>query len=201
MDGVGGRPGWSWIFILEGLLTVLCAIASFFILSDFPDTAKFLTDTERVWVVRRLQADMKFSAGGEPFKMKYVWQAFSDLNTWLAMGIYMGFDGPLFAFSLFTPTIINQLGYQATVANLLSVPVYAWACIMTVVVGFWGDRAKCRAWINLGLFGSGLVGYIILICSKTPSLSYFAVYLAASSIYPTIHMYLYHSQLSCMGVE
>ncbi|KAM5533070.1 hypothetical protein V8D89_013213, partial [Ganoderma adspersum] len=152
---------WAWIFILEGLFTVLCAVASFFILSDFPDTAKFLTDTERVWVVRRLQADMKFSAGGEP-------------------------DGPLFAFSLFTPTIINQLGYQATAANLLSVPVYAWACIMTVVVGFWGDRAKCRAWINLGLFGSGLVGYIILICSKTPSLSYFAVYLAASSIYPTI---------------
>ncbi|KAI1793868.1 MFS general substrate transporter [Ganoderma leucocontextum] len=189
MDGVGGKPGWAWIFILEGLFTIICAIASFFILSDFPDTAKFLTEMERVWVVRRLQADMKFSAGGESFKMKYVWQALSDWNTWLAMGIYMGFDGPLFAFSLFTPTIINQLGFQATAANLLSVPVYAWACIMTVVVGFWGDRVKCRAWINLGLFGSGLVGYIILICSKNPSLSYFAVYLAASSIYPTIRKY------------
>ncbi len=58
-------------------------------------------------------------------------------------------DGPLFAFSLFTPSIINQLGYEATVANLLSVPVYAWACIMTVVIGFWGDRVKCRAWLNL----------------------------------------------------
>ena len=47
MDGVGGKPGWAWIFILEGLVTVLCAMASFFILSDFPDTAKFLTETER----------------------------------------------------------------------------------------------------------------------------------------------------------
>ena len=47
MDGVGGKPGWAWIFILEGLLTVVCAIASFFILSDFPDTAKFLSETER----------------------------------------------------------------------------------------------------------------------------------------------------------
>ncbi|KAI0800960.1 MFS general substrate transporter [Fomes fomentarius] len=186
MDGVGGKPGWAWIFILEGLATVLCAIASFFILSDFPDTAKFLSETERVWVIRRLQADMKFSAGGESFKMKYVWQSLVDWKTWLAMGIYMGFDGPLFAFSLFTPSIINQLGFQATAANLLSVPVYAWACIMTVGVGFWGDRVKTRAWINLGLFGSGLVGYVILICSSNPSLSYFAVYLAASSIYPTI---------------
>lgn len=47
MDGVGGKPGWAWIFILEGLLTIVCAVASFFILSDFPDTAKFLNETER----------------------------------------------------------------------------------------------------------------------------------------------------------
>ena len=47
MDGVGGRPGWAWIFILEGLLTVVCAVASFWILEDFPDTAKFLSETER----------------------------------------------------------------------------------------------------------------------------------------------------------
>ncbi|OBZ79581.1 hypothetical protein A0H81_00866 [Grifola frondosa] len=186
MDGVGGKPGWAWIFILEGLFTVVCAVASFWILQDFPDTAKFLSDTERVWVIRRLQADMKFSAGGESFKMKYVWQSLSDWKTWIAMGIYMGFDGPLFAFSLFTPTIISQLGFKATAANLLSVPVYAWACIMTVVIGFLGDRVKTRAYINLGLFGTGLVGYIILITSTNPSLSYFAVYLAASAIYPTI---------------
>lgn len=52
MDGVGGKPSWAWIFILEGLLTVLCAVASYFILEDFPDTAKFLTETERVYTVK-----------------------------------------------------------------------------------------------------------------------------------------------------
>lgn len=97
-------------------------------------------------------------------------------------------DGPLFAFSLFTPTIINQVGtvtifrvsnnrpmpciswvshtdfgcsgtgvvdrgynpgYKATTANLLSVPVYVWSCIVTVFVGFLGDRLGKRAYINL----------------------------------------------------
>ncbi|KAA1468266.1 MFS general substrate transporter [Dentipellis sp. KUC8613] len=186
MDGVGGKPGWAWIFILEGLATVVVAIASFWIIQDFPDTAKFLTDAERVFVVRRLQEDMQFSAGGEKFRLKVVWQCLSDWKTWVAMGIYMGFDGPLFAFSLFTPTILNQLGYQATASNLLSVPVYAWACIMTCVVGVWGDRFGNRGYINLVLFGTGLVGYVILIASRSPALSYFATYLAASSIYPTI---------------
>ncbi|THH33543.1 hypothetical protein EUX98_g636 [Antrodiella citrinella] len=186
MNGIGGKPGWAWIFILEGLFTVICAVASFFILSDFPDTAKFLNETERVWVVRRLQDDMKFSAGGEKFKFKFVKQSLLDWKTYFAMLIYMGFDGPLFAFSLFTPTIINELGFEATAANLLSVPVYAWACLVTVAIGFLGDRIGHRAWINLALFGTGLIGYIILIASDIPALSYFACFLAASAIYPTI---------------
>ncbi|ETW87358.1 major facilitator superfamily [Heterobasidion irregulare TC 32-1] len=187
MDGIGGRPGWAWIFILEGLATILAASASFWIIQDFPDTAKFLTDTERVFVVRRLQDDSQFSAGGETFDTKYVWQCLTDWKTYLAMGIHMGFDGPLFAFSLFTPTILNQLGYGTTAANLLSVPVYAWAGIMTCVIGFVGDRLNNkRGYLNLMLFGTGLVGYIILIASRSPSLSYFAVYLTASAIYPTI---------------
>lgn len=186
MHGVGGKPGWAWIFILEGLFTVLCAIVSFWIIQDFPDTAKFLSEPERVWVIRRLQEDQQFSAGGEKFKLKYVWESLRDIKTWIAMGMYCGFDGPLFAFSLFTPTIINQLGYKATTANLLSVPVYAWGCIVTVVVGFWGDRIGHRGIINLVLFATGLASYIILIASRNPSLSYFAVYLGASAIYPTI---------------
>ncbi|KAH9947914.1 MFS general substrate transporter [Amylocystis lapponica] len=180
MDGIGGKPGWAWIFILEGLVTVVCAVASFWILEDFPENAKFLSEPERVWVIRRLHADMKLSASGEKFKMKYIRQCLTDWKTWVAMGIYMGFDGPLFAFSLFTPTIINKLGYKATAANLLSVPVYAWACIVTVAVGFLGDRIGKRAYINLYVCTS-LVGYIILIASSSAPLSYFAVYLAASA--------------------
>lgn len=47
MDGIGGKPAWAWIFILEGLFTVLVGIASFWVVQDFPDTAKFLTEDER----------------------------------------------------------------------------------------------------------------------------------------------------------
>ncbi len=47
MNRVGGKAGWVWIFILEGLVTVICAIVSFWVIDDFPDTAKFLTEEER----------------------------------------------------------------------------------------------------------------------------------------------------------
>ncbi|KAI0034264.1 MFS general substrate transporter [Vararia minispora EC-137] len=182
MNGVAGYPGWAWIFILEGLVTIVVAVVSLWILQDFPQSATMLSEAERVFIIRGLQEDMQFSAGsGEKFKMDYLWQTIKDPKTYLAMGIYAGFDGPLFAFSLFTPTIVNQLGFGATAANLLSVPVYAWGCILTCIVGVLGDRLGRRGYINLALFTTGLTGYLILVCSHTPGLSYFATYLAASA--------------------
>jgi predicted MFS family arabinose efflux permease len=49
MDGVGNYEGWRWIFILEGVFTVLVAIGAFFLMHDFPETASFLTPEERAW--------------------------------------------------------------------------------------------------------------------------------------------------------
>ena len=45
--------------------------------------------------------------------------------------------------------IVLILGFEATVANLLSVPVYAWACLVTTSIGFIGDRLGRRGYINL----------------------------------------------------
>ncbi|KAF9462113.1 major facilitator superfamily domain-containing protein [Collybia nuda] len=190
MDGIGGKPGWAWIFILEGLATIIAGLFSYWIIQDFPETAKFLSEEERVFVIRRLQDDMQFSAAGEVFQKKYIWRSLMDWKTWVASN-----DGPLYAFSLFLPSIIFQakisLGHSANQANLLSVPVYAWGCIMTCAIGFLGDRIGHRYYINLCYWQTltrylGLVGYIILIASTSPALSYFAVYLAVSAIYPTI---------------
>ena len=83
MTGIGGKPGWAWIFILEGLATVVAGFLSFWIIQDFPDSAKFLTDVERTVVIRRLQNDNQHSAGGEKLKMKYIRQSLSDWRTYL----------------------------------------------------------------------------------------------------------------------
>ncbi|KAK0202557.1 major facilitator superfamily domain-containing protein [Desarmillaria ectypa] len=186
LDGVGGKPAWAWIFILEGLLTVVAALASFWIIQDFPDTAKFLSEVERTVVVRRLQADSQFSAAGEKFKMKYIKQSLLDWKTWLGMMTFAGSAMPLYAFSLFLPSIINELGYTATRANLLTVPVYVFACIVTCVVGFFADRWGRRGYLNIVFLALGAAGYIILVVSRSAPLSYFAAYLATCGIFPVV---------------
>jgi len=55
MRGVGNRPGWSWIFILEGLLTFVIALIAYWAMHDYPATAKFLTEPEREEVLARLK--------------------------------------------------------------------------------------------------------------------------------------------------
>lgn len=89
--------------LLEGLLTVLIALASYWIIEDFPVSAKFLTEEERtyshctalglkyscmpssgVFVIRRLQDDMQYSAGGETFNKRYIWKSLTDWKTWIA---------------------------------------------------------------------------------------------------------------------
>ena len=56
---------------------------SFFIIQDFPDTAKFLTEPERAFVIRRLQEDDQFSAAGESLQWKYIFDSLLDWKTWL----------------------------------------------------------------------------------------------------------------------
>ena len=79
---------------------------------DFPDEAHFLSDIDRQRVIRRLKADQQSSAEHENFKMEYFWASVKDWKTWLYAIIYMGADCPLYAFSLFLPSIIKEVSQK-----------------------------------------------------------------------------------------
>ena len=57
MDGIAGYSGWRWIFIIEGLVTVVTAAVSKFVIVDWPEKSRFLTDQERVLLLTRLEGD------------------------------------------------------------------------------------------------------------------------------------------------
>lgn len=53
MDGIGGLAGWRWIFILEGIATVLLSIVTAFFLPADILSASFLTEEERIFARRK----------------------------------------------------------------------------------------------------------------------------------------------------
>ncbi|CAA9964615.1 Pantothenate transporter liz1 [Pyrenophora teres f. maculata] len=174
MSGVGGKPGWAWIFILEGLVTIVVGIASYWMVHDFPAEATFLSPDDRARVLRRLRADKQASASHEDFQMKYFWQSATDWKTLMFAIIYMGADGSLYAFSLFLPSIISGMGYKSTTANLLSVPPYAVAAVVTVAVGYIADHTQQRGYCNMVVSVFGIVGFAMLIGSGSPNVQYAA---------------------------
>tara|TARA_R110002003_G_scaffold97_36_gene8019 strand:+ start:18127 stop:18930 length:804 start_codon:yes stop_codon:yes gene_type:complete len=153
---------------------------------DFPAEATFLTPDDRARVLRRLRADKQASANHESFQVKYFWQSVKDWKTLCFAVIYMGADGALYAFSLFLPTIIQQLGYTSTTANLLSVPPYAAAAVMTVFIGWLADRTHQRGLCNIFVSLFGIVGFSMLIGSSNPHVQYAGTFLGALGIYPCI---------------
>jgi nitrate/nitrite transporter NarK len=177
---------WAWIFILEGIATVFVGVVSYWMVHDFPDEATFLKPDERARVLRRLAADKQASANHEEFRSSYLWQSVKDYKTWLFAIIYMGADGSLYAFSLFVPSIINQLGYTSTTANLLSVPPYFVAAIVTVLAGWYADRTQNRGMTNIVISISGIVGFAMLLGSNTAGVKYAGTFLGAIGIYPCV---------------
>ncbi|EMR70405.1 hypothetical protein MGN70_000175 [Eutypa lata] len=188
MSGIGGLAGWQWIFVLEGLLTIIFGLASFWMVHDFPDDAKFLSDDDRARVIRRLKLDKQASAEHEDWNKSYLYAGLKDWKMWLGMVIYMGCDMPLYAFSLFLPSIIQELGWSSSVvrSQLLSVPPYVVGALLTVAIGFVADRTRQRGLCNIFISLLGIAGFCMLIGSNDPGVKYAGTFLGAAGIYPCI---------------
>ena len=183
MKGVGDLNGWRWIFILEGLLTILVSASAYFFIANYPATSKFLTEKERACVNARLAANND-ATRNEAFTWHNVRLALRDPKVWLYGLGFHTLSLPLYTLSLFLPTIIKGLGYTAAQAQLLTVPPYAVAFVLTLAVAIASERFKLRAPFIMGSASLAIIGYIILLSSTKPSVSYVGTIFAAAGIYP-----------------
>lgn len=84
MDGVGGYRAWRWIFLIEGAVTVLIGVMAFFIIPDWPETAKFLKPEERTLLLSTLHEDSGPAVMNRLDK-KAMKRAFSDWKIYLGL--------------------------------------------------------------------------------------------------------------------
>ena len=89
MEGIAGRHGWQWIFILEGLVPVSVSFVLYFILPDSPETAKFLTKHEKEFLVNRLALETGSGHGrvtnSDRIQLHHVIAAFKEWKIWCAV--------------------------------------------------------------------------------------------------------------------
>ncbi|KAF1817470.1 putative MFS transporter [Eremomyces bilateralis CBS 781.70] len=162
MDGVGGRKGWQWIFILEGLVPIATSLVLWKILPDSPETATFLNKHEKRFVIERLATDTGSGEGrvtnNERIKKHHIYSAFKEWRVWAMILVYWGNSVGVYGFSATVPTVINELGYTQAQAQLLTVPIYFFAVILVLVFAFLSDHYQVR-WIFI------IIPYTIASCS------------------------------------
>lgn len=114
MHGLSGIQGWRWLYIIEGIITIVAAVAVPFILLDYPLTSKKLTPEERKLAYDRLAAEGITSRNDEEFSISHFQAlklAFSNWRLYPLMCGYMIIIGNM-TLSNFYPTFVMYLGYN-----------------------------------------------------------------------------------------
>lgn len=91
-----------------------------------------------------------------------------------------------FGFSYNLPSILVQMGYKAELAQLMTVPVYASACVFTLASGIYSDRRQVRSHMIVAGFTVALIGLVLLYAlpkDRNPGARYVGAMLLMSGIY------------------
>ncbi|TFK24972.1 MFS general substrate transporter [Coprinopsis marcescibilis] len=182
MEGIAGIRGWAWIFIIEGILTVVVAIFAYFVVPTWSHKATFLTTSEKARLLARLDADSD-AALIEKFEWVYVRQAVTDHLVWGYAMLFHGFAFVLYSLSLFMPTIIADLGFASWQAQLMTVPPNSLAALSIWSTVWVSSRINRRAPFIIAAALVAILGYIILLTTKTPGAQYVGVHFAAAGVY------------------
>lgn len=183
LDGIGGLQGWQWLFLVEGLPTVLLGIAMFWLLPDAPETARWLSNEERTWIVQELEVEnARLAAGTKP----HVLRALQDplvlqlaAIACLTIGGYMGFA--LIAPQVLMTTTgmdVRHVGYLISCAGVVLVAGM-------LASGWHSDRIGSR--FGHLIFSLVLVAaaFVTMALANTPAMMITA-YLAMSFFWPAV---------------
>jgi ACS family tartrate transporter-like MFS transporter len=178
LDGRSGLAGWQWLFLSEGIPTILLGISVLFLLKDSPAQADWMRPEERIWLAGELQRDQErygaatHHALGDAFRLPALW---------VLAGIYFVSQVGVYIVNLWMPLILSSFsrsgssGDASVIARYATVP-YVAAAAATVVVGWSSDKrnerrshiAGCLLVSAVGFAWAGLAhSLVVALCAMT----------------------------------
>ena len=164
MDGVLDLAGWQWLFLLEGIPSVLMGIYGFYFLTDLPRNAGWLSAAEKSALGAAMVRQEPVRAdGGQSPRREY--------GSWLMLFLaltYFGLPVSLATYATWSPQIVRELvpaGSSFVTVGLVNAIAPAFAVL---VMPWWSarsDRRQERVWHCIVPLALAAVGWMVLALS------------------------------------
>src|SRR3954453_3809714 len=141
LDGVMGLKGWQWLFIIEGIPSVLLGIVTWFYLTDRPEKADWLTKEQKAWLSAKLQAEI---ATKQAAKHLTLGEALSSPKVITLSLIYFGFVGALYGMQFWLPQIVKAFGLPTAQTGFVTAIPYLFGTITMILWSRHSDRTRER---------------------------------------------------------
>ncbi|KAE8136049.1 major facilitator superfamily domain-containing protein [Aspergillus pseudotamarii] len=148
LDGRAGLSGWRWMFLVQGLITCVIGVVTYWWMVDFPEAAHrsfyFLSEAEAQLAVQRIQVDRN-DVVPEPFTWSKVAVNFLDPKLYGFACMFFILNLVSTALSYFLPIILQSgMGFSSNAAILLSTPPYYWSVVPVLFTSLVGDTYRLR---------------------------------------------------------
>ncbi|KFY20081.1 hypothetical protein V491_04006 [Pseudogymnoascus sp. VKM F-3775] len=201
MQNRGSLPAWKWLFLIEGVITIGCAIIAMFILPDFPATTKWLTEEEREYAIRRLEEDNNSSQAHGITHLQSFLYAVRDWRTWLFV-VAQSLCTCAGTITYFIPTLMASLGYSGNKIQYMTIPIYCVALVVVLICCFSSDLQNERPKHIMVMAFISTISLIIVAAIDNPKARYVFLAFGAAGIWCCSPMTLsYLSNIICRPME
>ncbi|MBR1218253.1 MFS transporter [Bradyrhizobium sp. U87765 SZCCT0131] len=186
LDGAGGLKGWQWLFILEGIPSILLGIVSWFYLTDRPAAATWLSAEQKQWLAGRLASEEAAKGGADHMT---IGEALTSPRVLVLSLVYFGFVAALYGMQFWLPQIVKAFGLTNVQTGFVTAIPYLFGAIAMVLWGAHSDRTRERVWhvaLPLFLTAAALAASSYL---SSPMLTMIVLTIAAIGVFCTFALF------------
>jgi D-galactonate transporter len=186
LDGTLGLKGWQWLFIIEGIPSIILGIVTWFYLTDRPEKAAWLSAEQKAWLSTKLAGEL---AAKQSAHQMTLGQALSSPRVLKLSVIYFGFVGALYGMQFWLPQIVKAFGFTNAQTGFVTAIPYLFGSIAMVVWAQHSDQTRERVWhVGLPLL---LIAFALAASSvfSSPVLTMMALTVAAVGVFCTFALF------------